>query len=608
MDDSISQKKIMNTDVKDSNDLDHEAKRQKLVNETWTKQLLVRVDELEKIIPEYQSNIARHNHSLDQTSKKVRNAAFTNNLITGTAFVFESRNQLNGLYESIKQLLLLVSETDDQSHLLKYASEYGVLKEKLETLGATPERVVTNEAFEKAYQFFEEAVTYYEDYELAVDLLKSIEMILSQHHQLIAELKVFYQLEDDFQTDKPNTHKLVKDMGRMKKRYPEFETTYLKRIKQKLPPKLAEELEAKLDSKLEQLSVGYFEFYLDQLYVKAALGSSINPKIGNVFEDVQEKIAKAKNMHQVWEASKDLPVGMERLYLLHWVYESLFKRVWKNKAKRGLFYPPEEKYSPTLGKALKGFITRSMQNMEKKDFNSLQRFLVDGVFFRNRVAHQGIIFSPEQFSGAVSAYQSGGRICTQFLDHPLYKVPKEADVQIDLDKAQETLSNFLEYKAVGDSDENSRTSNGFRDEPDTWLTLDDVQSNPDLKDALYDMELALNYGLSGKDIGWKFNANFENLLARHFSNLFLGRTVSIKKMRVAYREGMVKRGLLKENEEKMLPGFSRALFMVGKCTNLNDPLLERKSYYFKGQDTPSVKEVGLIIAQELTQVAGKERG
>lgn len=575
-------------------------KKKKAETDAWIKQLLLNVDELEKTLPEYKQNIEQHNKSLEKTSNQVKYAARSSSNMSGSAFYYRPNNIVSQLYKESKLLLTQIGQQSDLEILLEKTPVYESLKTKLEEYGFQLERVVTNELLERGYQNFEDVLVYHKDYDLLVSLLAAIEQVLMQNLQLISELKVFYEMDYDLDQQKPNARKLVHDMGTFKKRFPELESSYLKRVKENIPESVGSEMIKKLEDKMSQLAVGYHEFYQDQLYAFSALPEAVNPIIGNVFSQVQNEIRRAKNMQEVLNASKILPSGMEKLYLLHWVYESLFKHAWKNKDKRKLFSRHFEKFAPSLGKATFHFIAFNTGKFQEGSIRTLQKFKDKGIDFRNMVAHQGIIFDPDGFKKAVSNYKSGGHEASVLLKVDLMKVPKTGEVHIDQEKAKVALDSFLKYQAEGDpNSQKIRSVNGHRRKPETWLTIQEILEHPELKEILKDREVSFIYDMEGSEIDKSFALYFEAKLSEHFSKLFLSRRHSSYRIKEAYRAALIKKGLTQADSKVKTPGLSRALYIAAKCHDIQAPLLQEKAYFYQKQKTPTILEVGKWVQEEL---------
>ena len=125
------------------------------------------------------------------------------------------------------------------------------------------------------------------------------------------------------------------------------------------------------------------EYYKDQIAAFSG-GKSYLPLAKNL-KIVQEEIANTPFALNIVKNAEPLGYTMQRLYLLHWVAESIMK----------------QKYNKTLGKALLAFL---QENPVKKP---LLKDLLEAVRFRNDIAHNGIIWNPDDFERHIQNYEDG---------------------------------------------------------------------------------------------------------------------------------------------------------------------------------------------------------
>lgn len=152
---------------------------------------------------------------------------------------------------------------------------------------------------------------------------------------------------------------------------------------------------------LQQFLPALDEYYKDQIAAFSG-GKSYLPLAKNL-QNMQNEIKQNPVASNILEHSESLGFTMQRLYMLHWVAESLMK----------------PKYHTTLGNSLK-FYTK--ENPDKRDTFS---FLRDAVKFRNDVAHNGTLWSPEDFENHIKNYEQGIALIANELHIDLTKINLE---------------------------------------------------------------------------------------------------------------------------------------------------------------------------------------
>lgn len=550
---------------------------------------------LEKL-PEYQENIKKHNQSIDKTSSIVKKSAFkaSNSNKDGSAFIFKTHGVASTLFSTLKSLLHEVSTTDIvEKNILERTAEYNQLKERIREIGLDHSRVVTNQTLEKGFLIFEESLVYFDDYKLVTDLLEAIDAIVRQHNLLLVKLEDFYK--NGAEGPKPDVDKLVYDMGKMKRKFKVNEEELLQRVKEKLPDWLKVEVLPKLEKSLSDLATGYHEFYLDQLLAKSGSSFALNKPIGNVFSIVQEQINKAKNLFEVFNASKELPNGIEKLYLLHWVYETYFKFIAKNKAKNEIlkYDFSGNRNGPTMGVAANLFEKNAQEYFDQKSKEKVAEFRL-GIKFRNQVAHQGIIFAPVKFKEAIQGYLNGGWVAVNVFDIKLAKIPKQLRPSYDTQKSEDLIDQYLKSKTKRSGQ--YAAINGFETEPNTWLSVQELKKNSYFDRLFQATGLIKFYGKAITDDNQRqIRRVISDFLAGYVSETFLNKKYNSFELKRLYRECLIEKNKISDGD-KTVPGFERALFVISKCSTIEDPLLLRGSYKAgRESNVPTFKEMILSM-------------
>jgi hypothetical protein len=200
----------------------------------------------------------------------------------------------------------------------------------------------------------------------------------------------------------------------------------VKTLQSKLAMRLEEmpELLNKEEKKqLQQFLPALDEYYKDQIAAFSG-GKSYLPLAKNL-QNMQNEIKKNPVASNILEHSESLGFTMQRLYMLHWVAESLMKR----------------KYNSTLGTSL------GLYAKEYPDKADTFSFLRNAVNFRNDVAHNGKLWSPEDFENHIKTYEQGIPLIAKELQIDLAKFDLEK-VHRPLNK-EELKTSILEKFDVG---------------------------------------------------------------------------------------------------------------------------------------------------------------
>lgn len=174
----------------------------------------------------------------------------------------------------------------------------------------------------------------------------------------------------------------------------------VKTLRSKLSMRLEEmpELLNKEEKKqLQQFLPALDEYYKDQIAAFSG-GKSYLPLAKNL-QNMQDEIQQNPVASNILEHSESLGFTMQRLYMLHWIAESLMKK----------------KYNTTLGKSLGLYVKENQDKVE------LFSFLRNAVKFRNDVAHNGTLWSPEDFEKHIETYEQGITLIAKELQIDLAK-------------------------------------------------------------------------------------------------------------------------------------------------------------------------------------------
>lgn len=191
---------------------------------------------------------------------------------------------------------------------------------------------------------------------------------------------IYFKVISKYNSDKsilktPNTKELVKDVSKIK--------VSIENRLEKLPEYLDESQKEIMKEFLPLLS----EYYEDQ---SAAFinGKSYLP-LAKDLEEFHNSI-ETHTVASFLNSSNKLGFTMQHLYLLHWVGEELMKKF--------------NKKDLTLGRNINK--RKQIIKAKNKNYTNYTDFM-NGVIFRNNVAHNGIIWEPQGFEEAIVEYKKG---------------------------------------------------------------------------------------------------------------------------------------------------------------------------------------------------------
>jgi len=149
---------------------------------------------------------------------------------------------------------------------------------------------------------------------------------------------------------------------------------------------IPDELEDSQRKELQDFLPVLTEYYTDQVY--ALSGGNAFTNLAKNLKYIQELIDNNEPAGKILSEVHKLEFTMQHLYILHWIAESLLKEILTC-----------YKHSCSLGR------TVHMYNMRYKDTKILLDAIKKAIHFRNSVAHQGVIWKPDEIKGAIQNYK-----------------------------------------------------------------------------------------------------------------------------------------------------------------------------------------------------------
>jgi len=298
------------------------------------------------------------------------------------------------------------NEMDDfQKHFGEYESALSTaikLKEELEKCNINPSQLVRTPMQRKGWlilAFGDSNKPYKLEIELTIQGMKQAYL----KHKDVLE-----QLNSDENKYPPYTKPLVEDVAKFHKE--------LRCSIEEIPTTLSSEQKQVLQKFLPALD----EFYKDR--IDAIVGNECYVPLAGRLKQVQEAVFKSRSLATILEASKDLDQTMQRLYLLHWVAESLIKAVINEKQHlHPLTKKGEPVYHVTAGSGL-----YSIRKNTSPLLNSLED-MQGAITFRNEIAHKGLVWAPEDFKVHIKNYEQGIDILSQHFSISLAEVSPEIE-------------------------------------------------------------------------------------------------------------------------------------------------------------------------------------
>ncbi|QNM88886.1 hypothetical protein [Aliarcobacter cryaerophilus] len=284
------------------------------------------------------------------------------------AFVYESKTILNEkLNEFSNNLEEIVLNAD-----LEFQKTIVAKKRELESLGIDIKKIVLNQIQKKGYfkiMTFQDDRLSKAEFKFMLNFMKNSNF--ANRETLKDRENYFKSLFEKERVDYPDTSSLIKDVKELKRN--------LNYKLEKLPEILTNEQKLEFKTFLPALD----EYYKDQIC--AFSGGKSFVALGKHLRELQTQIEENKNVKNLINNCEILGYSQQRLYLLHWIAESLFK----------------EKYNTTLGKAIANYLNDNPN--QKSKYNKLQQ----AVRFRNDIAHNGVLWNPDDFENNIKIYEDG---------------------------------------------------------------------------------------------------------------------------------------------------------------------------------------------------------
>lgn len=150
---------------------------------------------------------------------------------------------------------------------------------------------------------------------------------------------------------------------------------------------LPAELNPEQTKELEQFLPILGEYYIDQTYAMSG-GESFTPLAKNLAY-LQELIDKNVPAQELLDAVEQLGYSMQHLYILHWIGESLLKTILS------CYH-----YGCSMGATIKFY-------RDKYTLTTTTSFpkIETAVFFRNAIAHNGVVWKPEEIKRSIMSYR-----------------------------------------------------------------------------------------------------------------------------------------------------------------------------------------------------------
>lgn len=313
------------------------------------------------------------------------------------AFCYSSKNSINGTILAFMSILEELAKNDSIEHIDTAQHQLKILEE----FGFEPIKYILNRDQKKGYYKLLSIDERLSKGELNY-LLQFMKGAVFTHSKTLKEREEYYKkmLRNLESIDFPNVKDLI-DSVRVLKNKLSFSLEEIPSLN------LTKEERANLANFLP----AFDEYYKDQVCAFSG-GKSFLPLASNL-KRLQESIENRKDAKSLIEGSKTLGFTMQRLYVLHWVAENLMK----------------DKYNTTLGKSL------ALHKTKNRDLEALQA----AVRFRNDIAHNGVIWKPEDFEKNIKTYEAG-----------IEAISKE--FAIDLDKYTLSKQNRTKFTEEAEKD------------------------------------------------------------------------------------------------------------------------------------------------------------
>lgn len=292
------------------------------------------------------------------------------NDVISVAFVYTPNLKVNLLANEFSQILedINFSDTASSKNLIEKAKN---LHKILEQNEIDPKILVLNQNQKKSYF----KIIYNDDrisrteFEYILNFMKSSAFANSS---IIKKRDEYYKaLNNGEEAEFPDIKPLINDVKKLKN----ILNVKLEDLSSYMSPAEKKDLEKFLPA--------LDEYYKDQ--INAFSGGKCYLPLAKNLKIIQEEIQKNPGVDTLIENCKSLGFTMQRLYVLHWIAESMMKKSYKT----------------TLGIAIRMHI----EKFPEKETMYFQ--LRQAVFFRNNIAHNGVIWEPNDFERHIENYEFG---------------------------------------------------------------------------------------------------------------------------------------------------------------------------------------------------------
>ncbi|WP_141047436.1 hypothetical protein [Aliarcobacter cryaerophilus] len=299
--------------------------------------------------------------------------------IAPIAFVYMPNLKVNLIALEFSQILEDINYSDSNSSrdLIKKAQD---LHKILEENKIDPKVLVLNQNQKKSYF----KIIYNDDrisrteFEYILNFMKSSAFANSS---IIKKRNEYYKaLENKQESEFPDIKPLINDVQKLKN----ILNVKLEDLSSYMTPSEKKDFEKFLPA--------LDEYYKDQIY--AFSGGKCYLPLAKNLRIIQEEIKKNSCINTLIENCQSLGFTMQRLYILHWIAESMMKK----------------NYKTTLGKAIKLHIDKFPEK------RSMYSQLIKAVHFRNNIAHNGVIWEPNDFEIHIENYEFGITLIADDLD------------------------------------------------------------------------------------------------------------------------------------------------------------------------------------------------
>lgn len=267
-----------------------------------------------------------------------------------------------------------------------------------------------------------------------IDAVESIKSYNEEKQRLIFELSKARKEDADEATIKELQQKLQKELS--------VDVSPLLIDTQKIMDSLdfvLEEIPQEIDKhqvkEIEAFLPVLSEYYIDQTY--AISGGHSFTTLAKNLSYLQKIIDNNASGGKILNEVSKLDYTMQHLYILHWIGESLLKEILR------CYH-----HQCSMGVTIKFY---------KKDYaNTITKFkeIQQAVFFRNDIAHNGIIWSPEKLKTSIDSYKEYIVSVTkeQKFDLQKFHLPR-MDRELTPEQIQERVTNII-YDEFGTYIEN----------------------------------------------------------------------------------------------------------------------------------------------------------